>query len=59
MENEVIYQTSHEPKTLSLEKTNDGRLRLLIVVKKLGALTAVEYFLTDDEARELSKALSK
>jgi hypothetical protein len=59
MENEVIYQISREPKTLTLGKTKDGRFRLVIVVKKLGALTAVEYFLSAEEARDLAAALTK
>jgi hypothetical protein len=58
MENEIIYQTSRDPKTLQLEKTEDGRYRLVITVKKLGAFTAVEYFLDQNEALLLSQALS-
>ena len=59
MENELIYQTSRDPKTLQLEKTEDGRYRLVISVKKLGAYTAVEYFLDANEAKQLSQALTK
>ena len=59
MENEIIYQTSRDPKTLKLEKTKDGRYRLVISVKKLGAHTAVEYFLDRNEAEHLSQALTK
>jgi hypothetical protein len=59
MENELIYQTSRDPKTLQLEKTEDGRYRLVISVKKLGAYTAVEYFLDGNEAEQLSQALTK
>jgi hypothetical protein len=59
MENELIYQTSRDPKTLQLEKTEDGRYRLIISVKKLGAYTAVEYFLDGTEAEQLSQALTK
>jgi hypothetical protein len=58
MENELIYQTSRDPKTLQLEKTEDGRYRLVISVKKLGAYTAVEYFLDGNEAKQLSQALT-
>ena len=57
MENQIIYQTSRDPKTLQLEKTEDGRYRLVISVKKLGAFTAVEYFLDRNEAEQLSQAL--
>lgn len=59
MEIKKLYQTFREPKTLELEKTEDGRYRLVITVRKLGALTAVEYFLDQGEARQLSEALTK
>ena len=54
-----LIQLSREPKTLELEETDDGRFRLVITVKKLGAVTAVEYFLDQDEAESLSRALTK
>ena len=54
---EALVQMSRDPKTLELEKTDDGRLRLVITVRKLGAVTAVEYFLDRDEAQSLSQAL--
>ena len=53
---EYLFQTSREPKTLELEKTDDGRLRLVIILKKLGAM-ALEYFL-DDEANLLCSTLA-
>ena len=56
---ETLLHTSHEPKTLELEKTDDGRLRLVITLKKLGAVTALEYFLDQHEAQLLSEALAK
>jgi hypothetical protein len=59
MENEIIYQTSRDPKTLQLEKMPDGRYRLVITLKKLGAITALEYFLDQNEAGQLSEALTK
>jgi hypothetical protein len=59
MEAKNIYQTAREPKTLELEKTDDGRYRLVITVKKLGAFTAVEYFLDQAEAQQLSEALTR
>ena len=54
---QALVQMSRDPKTLELEKTDDGRLRLVITVRKLGAVTAVEYFLDPDEAESLSQAL--
>ena len=53
-----LLQLSSEPKTLHLEKTDDGRFRLVITLKKLGAVTALEYFLDKEEADSLSKALT-
>ena len=56
---EKLFETSREPKTLQLEKTEDGRYRLVITIKKLGAVNALEYFLDKEEARSLSEALGK
>ncbi len=54
----TLFQTSREPKELELEKGDDGRLRLVITVRKLGTITSVEYFLEPNEAQLLSQALS-
>jgi hypothetical protein len=59
MDTKKLYQTTREPKTLELEKTEDGRYRLVITVRKLGALTAVEYFLDPAEAQQLREALTR
>ena len=56
---ETLFQTSHEPKTLELEITDDGRLRLLLTLKKLGYETKLEYFLNQEEAKQLSEALNR
>ena len=50
----MIYEIHHEPKSLQLEKTEDGRYRLVLVIKKLGAVTAIEFFLNPDEAQKLN-----
>ncbi len=55
----TLFQTGKEPKTLVLERTEDGRLRLVVGLKKLGAVTMLEYFLEPEEARGLSEALTK
>lgn len=55
----MLYQTTREPKTLELQKTDEGRYRLLITLKKLGAVSALEYFLDEKEADELGEALLK
>ena len=54
---QALLQMSRDPKTLELEKTDDGRLRLVITLRKLGTVTSVEYFLDPDEAESLSQAL--
>ena len=56
---ENILNLSREPKTLELEKTDDGTLRLVITLKKLGQLTAMEYFLDQEDARKLAEALGR
>jgi hypothetical protein len=55
----TLFQTTREPKTLELQKTDDGRYRLLITLKKLGAVSALEYFLDEKEAVELGQVLLK
>ena len=56
---ETLFQTSSGPKTLELEITDDGRLRLLLTLKKLGYETKLEYFLNQEEANQLSEALKR
>ncbi len=56
---ETLFRTSRKPKTVELENTDDGRLRLLITLKKLGMVTMLEYFLDEKEAQQLSAALQK
>jgi hypothetical protein len=59
MKTETLYKISREPKTLELERTDNDRYRIVITVKKLGAVTAVEYFLDQNEAQQLREALTK
>ena len=59
MKTEALFKTFREPKTLELEKTEDDRYRIVITVKKLGAVAAVEYFLDHNEAEQLRDALTK
>jgi hypothetical protein len=57
MKTQPIYEIHHEPKSLQLEKTEDDRYRLMLIVKKLGAVTAIEFFLDPEEAQKLSESL--
>ena len=56
-----VYQTSREGKTLEIEDTTrDGfPFRLVITLRKLGVVTALDYFLTPEEAEGIAKAFSK
>ena len=56
---ETLFQSEHPPKTMDLERADDGRLRLVITLKKLGQETILEYFLDEDDANGLAKALSR
>ena len=54
---ETLYESSKAPKTLLFEKTEDGRLRIVIGLKKLGQETLLEYFLEQEEVTYLVQAL--
>ena len=56
-----LYRTSNESKTLEIEETTrDGfPFRILITLRKLGVVTALDYFVSSEEAEGISKALSK
>ena len=56
-----LYRTSKESKTLEIEETTrDGfPFRILITLRKLGVVTALDYFVSSEEAEGISKALSK
>ncbi len=44
---------------MDLERTDDGRLRLVIGLKKLGQETVLEYFLDEDDVARLTEALGR
>ena len=56
-----LYQTSRESKTLEIEDTDREGLpfRILITLRKLGVVTALDYFLSDEEAEEIRKAFAR
>ncbi len=56
-----LYQTSRESKTLDIEDTTRDGLpfRILITLRKLGVVTALDYFVSPEEAEGIIKALSK
>lgn len=55
---EKLFSSEHPPKTMELERTDDGRLRLVVSLSKLGQVTILEYFLDDDDVDALKKALA-
>ena len=56
---ETLYENAKAPKTLLFEKTDDGRLRIVIGLKKLGQETLLEYFLDQEEVTHLAQALGE
>ena len=54
---ETLFENAKAPKTLLFEKTDDGRLRIVIGLKKLGQETLLEYFLDPQEVTSLAQAL--
>ncbi len=55
---EKLFSSEHPPKTMELERTDDGRLRLVVSLSKLGQNTMLEYFLDYDDVVALKKALA-
>ena len=56
---ETLFKSAHEPKEMMLERTDDGRLRLLISLRKLGQSTMLDYFLDEQDVNGLTKALGE
>lgn len=55
---ETIFLSEHSPKTMEIERTDEGKLRLIISLSKLGQNTILEYFLDDNDVDALKKALA-
>ncbi len=56
---ETLFQSEHPPKTMVLERTDDGGLRLIVTLKKLGQETILEYFLDEEDVTRLIEALGR
>ena len=56
---ESLFHSEHPPKSMDLERTDDGRVRLVITLKKLDQETILEYFLDEDDVGHLIEALSR
>lgn len=55
---ETLCRIDHEPKSLELERTDDGQLRLVLTLQKLGVVTKLDFFLGHEDARQLAESLS-
>ena len=55
-----LYKTSSEAKTLEIEDTDrEGHpFRIVFTLKKLNMVTMLDYFLTDQEAKEIAATLT-
>jgi hypothetical protein len=56
---EQLYELTHDAKLLELERADEGRVRLVLTLNKLGQLVKLDFILDEDEASALASALSK
>lgn len=56
---EQLYELTHDAKLLELERADEGRVRLVLTLNKLGQLVKLDFILDEDEASALATALSK
>ncbi len=56
-----LYRTSNEAKTFEIEDTDrEGHpFRIVVTLKKLNMVSMLDYFLTDEEAKEIAANLTK
>ena len=54
---ERLLEINQGPKVLELERMEDGQLRLVITLRKLGVVTKLDFFLDPGDAGGLGKAL--
>ncbi len=55
----LLYRTHRESKTLEIESADNSRYRLVITLQKLGVVSKLDYFLSQEEAEGIKVALSK
>ena len=56
---EQLFELTHDPKVIELEEADDGRVRLVLTLRKLGQVTKLDFFLSGPEAGALAAALTK
>ena len=56
----TLHSTSRDTKTIEIESTSreDTPFRLVLTLKKLGVITMLDYFLSEEEAIQISAILS-
>lgn len=56
-----LYRTVNDAKTLEIEDTDreSHPFRMVVTLKKLNMVTMLDYFLTDEEAKEIAATLTK
>ena len=54
-----LFELAHDPKVLEVEEADDGRVRLVVTLSKLGQVTKLDFFLSRDEASALAAALAR
>jgi hypothetical protein len=54
-----LYGLTHDAKILELERADEGRVRLVLTLNKLGQSVKLDFILDEDEASALATALIK
>ena len=56
----TLHSTSRNTKTIEIESTSreDTPFRLVLTLKKLGVITMLDYFLSEEEATHISAILN-
>ena len=56
----TLHSTSRNTKTIEMESTSreDTPFRLVLTLKKLGVITMLDYFLSEEEATQISAILN-
>ncbi len=56
----TLHSTSRDTKTIEIESTlrEDTPFRLVLTLKKLGVITMLDYFLSEEEAIQISAILN-
>ena len=53
-----LLKIDHNPKVLELEKLEDGQVRMVITLSKLGQMTKLDFLLGPEETHLVSQVLA-